>query len=563
MRTYALLAVLALATLFLSGCTSSHGDDGAASQELLNVSYDPTRELWKALNKEFIADYKKQTGVSLDIRQSHAGSSSQARSVVEGLDADVVTLAMPTDTEAIAKAGLIKEGWQERLPNGSLPYSSTIVFVVRKGNPKQVKDWSDLVRDDVTVVTPSAKTSGNGKLSFLAAWGSVVLRGGSESDATQFVRQLYQHVPVLDSGACAATTTFAQKKIGDVHLTWENEAFFEMKEAGGELEIVYPPLSIRAEPRVAVVDANVDRKKTRAAAEAYLEFLYTPKRKKSSPRIITGPSSPRSCTRTRSRSSRSSCSPSSRSPTTGPRPRPGSLPMAACSTRSTAPRSNSHRTAAPFYIPRTRPIMSKTNRHVLPGFSLSLGYTLLYLSLLTMVPLVACFSKAFSLSFDQFWAAVWTPRAVAAYQFSFMAAFVSSIASVVLGFIIAWVLVRYEFPLKRFFDSLIDLPFALPTAVAGLVYSGLYVENGWLGQFLVPLGIHGAYSRFAVVLVLTFLGIPFVVRTLEPVLDSLEADKEEAAHLLGASRGQTFCASFFPRSSRPRSPVSPSRWPAG
>ncbi len=190
--------------------------------------------------------------------------------------------------------------------------------------------------------------------------------------------------------------------------------------------------------------------------------------------------------------------------------------------------------------------MSKTNRHVLPGFSLSLGYTLLYLSLLTMVPLVACFTKAFSLSFDQFWAAVWTPRTIAAYQFSLMVAFVSSIASVVLGFVIAWVLVRYEFPLKRFFDALIDLPFALPTAVAGLVYSGLYVENGWLGQFLVPLGIYGAYSRFAVVLVLTFLGIPFVVRTLEPVLDSLEADKEEAAYLLGANRAQTFWRVIFP-----------------
>jgi sulfate/thiosulfate-binding protein len=277
MKTIALLALVAGGALVLSGCNSSQEEaDAATSQELLNVSYDPTRELWKALNKAFIADYKKQTGVSLDIRQSHAGSSSQARSVVEGLEADVVTLAMPPDTEAIAKAGLIQEGWQERLPNGSLPYSSTIVFVVRKDNPKAIKDWADLVRDDVSVITPSPKTSGNGKLSFLAAWGSVVLRDGSESDATQFVSKLYQHVPVLDSGARAATTTFAQKKIGDVHLTWENEAFFEVKEAGGELEIVYPSISIRAEPRVAVVDANVDRKKTRAAAEAYLKFLYTP-----------------------------------------------------------------------------------------------------------------------------------------------------------------------------------------------------------------------------------------------------------------------------------------------
>ncbi len=262
----------------LGGCNASTaaGDGASGSQELLNVSYDPTRELWKELNKAFIASYKKQSGVQVDILPSHGGSSSQARKVIDGLEADVVTLALWSDTNAISKAGLIKEGWSERLPNGSLPYSSTIVFVVRKGNPKQIKDWQDLTREGVEVITPSAKTSGNGKLSFLSAWGSVVLRGGSDKDATEFVTELYRHVPVLDSGARGATTTFAQKKIGDVHLTWENEAYFEVREAKGELEIVNPPISIRAEPRVAVVDAVVDRKKTRAAAEAYLKFLYTP-----------------------------------------------------------------------------------------------------------------------------------------------------------------------------------------------------------------------------------------------------------------------------------------------
>jgi sulfate transport system permease protein len=190
--------------------------------------------------------------------------------------------------------------------------------------------------------------------------------------------------------------------------------------------------------------------------------------------------------------------------------------------------------------------MSQANRHVLPGFSLSLGYTMLYLGLLAIVPLAACFGKALSLSGGEFWAAVWTPRAVAAYRFTVGVSVASALASIVLGFTIAWVLVRYEFPLKRLFDALVDLPFALPTAVAGLVYSGLYVENGWLGQFLVPLGIRAAYSRLAVVLVLTFLGIPFVVRTLQPVLESLEDDKEEAAYLLGASRLQTFCRVIFP-----------------
>ncbi len=275
---YFLILLLPGTGLFLSGCTTSkaEADRDGASQELLNVSYDPTRELWKSINKQFIPDYKQKTGVNLEIKQSHGGSSSQARSVIDGLEADVVTLAIWSDTNAVAKAGLIREGWEGRLPNDSLPYSSTIVFVVRKGNPRQIKDWPDLLGDEVQVITPSPKTSGNGKLSFLAAWGSVILRGGSEREATDFVTKLYGHVPVLESGARAATTTFAQKNIGDVHLTWENEAYFEVKESGEALEIVYPPISILAEPRVAVVDANVDRRKTRAAAEAYLKFLYTP-----------------------------------------------------------------------------------------------------------------------------------------------------------------------------------------------------------------------------------------------------------------------------------------------
>ena len=277
-RRFHTFAWLAIAASVLAGCSTSksEADRDTNSRELLNVSYDPTRELWKALNKEFVAQYKKDAGVDLDIKQSHGGSASQARSVIDGLEADVVTLAMWSDTNAIAKAGLIKPDWSSRLPNGSLPYSSTIIFVVRKGNPKGIKDWPDLLKEGVEVITPSPKTSGNGKLSFLAAWGSVTVPGGSEEEATAFVKQLYQHVPVLDSGARGATTTFAQKNIGDVHLTWENEAHLEVQEAKGELEIVYPSRSIRAEPRVAVVDANVDRKKSRDAAEAYLKFLYTP-----------------------------------------------------------------------------------------------------------------------------------------------------------------------------------------------------------------------------------------------------------------------------------------------
>jgi sulfate/thiosulfate-binding protein len=245
------------------------------SSRLINVSYDPTRELFQDLNRQFVAKYFKETGKRLTIEQSHGGSSRQARAVIDGVPADVVTLALSSDVDALRRRGLIPEGWAQRLPNNSQPYTSTIVFVVRKGNPKAIKDWPDLVRPGVSVISPNPKTSGNGKLSVLAAWGSVVYRGGTDAEALEYLRQLYQHVPVLDNGARDATNTFTQETIGDVHLTWENEALLEAAEYKGEVEIVYPPVSIRAEPSVAWVDANVARRKTEAYAKAYLEFLYT------------------------------------------------------------------------------------------------------------------------------------------------------------------------------------------------------------------------------------------------------------------------------------------------
>jgi sulfate/thiosulfate-binding protein len=269
---------LAVAALLMPGCTANSatgGGDNRGPLELLNVSYDPTRELWRDINEQFIRQYEKENGQKLSIKQSHGGSTSQARAVIDGLDADVVTLALWSDTDTIRKKGLISENWDQKFPNRSLPYSSTIVFVVRQGNPKGIRDWPDLVKPGVEVITPNPKTSGNGKLSFLAAWGSVLHRGGSENEAQKFVAELYRHTPVLDTGARGATTTFAQKGIGDVHLTWENEAHLEVREAAGELELVYPPASIRAEPHVAVVDSNVDRKGTRQSAEAYLQYLYT------------------------------------------------------------------------------------------------------------------------------------------------------------------------------------------------------------------------------------------------------------------------------------------------
>jgi sulfate transport system substrate-binding protein len=254
----------------LVGCNPSGGP------EILNVSYDPTREVYKELNDRFAEQYHK-AGKTVRVKLSNGGSSSQARKVIDGLEADVVTLALWSDVDAIRQKGLIndgKEGWEDRLPEHSLPYTSTIVFVVRKDNPKHVKDWPDLVREEVQAVTPDPKTSGNGRLSFLAAWGSVLDAGDSEEKAETFVKKLYEHVPVLDEGARGATVTFSQKGIGDVHLTWENEAHLEVQEARGGLEIVYPSASIRAEPYVAVVDSFADRHGTRPVAEAYLKSLY-------------------------------------------------------------------------------------------------------------------------------------------------------------------------------------------------------------------------------------------------------------------------------------------------
>ena len=267
-------ALAAVATTFVLGL-SAHAQD---KQALLNVSYDPTRELYRAVDEAFAKQYQDKTGVHLTIRQSHGGSGKQARSVIDGLDADVVTLALAYDIDAIAARGLLPENWQSRLPRNSSPYTSTIVFLVRKGNPKQIHDWNDLVKDGIEVITPNPKTSGGARWNYLAAWAYALERnGGSADKAKAFVAELFRHVPVLDTGARGSTTTFVERDVGDVLLAWENEAFLAQKELGPDkFDIVVPSLSFLAEPPVAVVDKNVDRKGTRAAAQAYLEFLYTP-----------------------------------------------------------------------------------------------------------------------------------------------------------------------------------------------------------------------------------------------------------------------------------------------
>jgi sulfate transport system substrate-binding protein len=273
MTTKRQILTLSLAAVLASALGSASAQQAIS---LLNVSYDPTRELYAEYNVAFAKHWKAKTGQDVSIKQSHGGSGKQARAVIDGLDADVVTLALAGDIDAVHKnGGWLPADWQKRLPLASSPYTSTIVLVVRQGNPKNIKDWDDLIKPGVSVITPNPKTSGGARWNYLAAWEFAKRKFGSEAKAKEFVQALYKNVPVLDTGARGSSITFAQRGQGDVFLSWENEAYLLEKEFGNKVDFVYPSISILAQPPVAVVDKNVDRKGTRAAAEEYVKFLYT------------------------------------------------------------------------------------------------------------------------------------------------------------------------------------------------------------------------------------------------------------------------------------------------
>ena len=278
LRAFALAAAALPAACGGSSPTDTAPASAPAEVTLLNVSYDPTRELYREFNAAFAKHWAaKSGGQRVVVKQSHGGSGGQARGVIDGLEADVVTLALAYDVDAIAKAGLIQPGWNAKLSDNSAPYTSTIVFLVRKGNPKGIKDWSDLVKPGIQVITPNPKTSGGARWNYLAAWHYAKTQGGGDdAKAREFVAALFKNVPVLDSGARGSTTTFMERGIGDVLLTWENEAYLALAEAKDKVELVAPPTSILAEPSVAVVDGVVDRRGTREVARAYLEYLYSP-----------------------------------------------------------------------------------------------------------------------------------------------------------------------------------------------------------------------------------------------------------------------------------------------
>jgi sulfate/thiosulfate transport system substrate-binding protein len=274
-QTWLNLAAVAAVAIGLSLIVQKNLPHDGKSQ-LVNVSYDPTRELYQTLNPLFVTAYERETGRRLTIIQSHGGSSRQARKVISGEQpADVVTLGLASDIDALRKRGLVAENWADRLPNKSVPYTSTVVFVVRKGNPHSIRDWPDLLASELEIVTPDPRTSGNGKLAALAAWAAITTRGGTEAQAVTYLRALYRHVPVLDEGARGAATRFSVQESGDVHLAWENEALREVAESNGKLEIVYPPVSILAEPCVAWLDSAVEKNGNVSAAKAYLTFLFS------------------------------------------------------------------------------------------------------------------------------------------------------------------------------------------------------------------------------------------------------------------------------------------------
>jgi sulfate transport system substrate-binding protein len=284
-------AAVALTALALVGA-AVHARDIT----LLNVSYDPTRELYVDFNKAFAAHWQKKTGDTVSVKQSHGGSGKQARSVIDGIDADVVTLALAYDIDEIAeRAKLLPADWQKHLPHNSTPYTSTYIFLVRKGNPKGIKDWGDLIKPGVSVITANPKTSGGARWGYLAAYGYALKQpGGNDAKARDYIAKLFANVPVLDSGARGSTVTFAERGIGDVLLAWENEAYLSLKEFGADkFDVVYPPTSILAEPPVAVVDKNVDKKGTRAVAQAYLEYLYTPQGQDIAARNFYRPTDPK------------------------------------------------------------------------------------------------------------------------------------------------------------------------------------------------------------------------------------------------------------------------------
>ncbi len=466
-----------------------------------------------------------------------------------------MTLALAYDIDAIVEQGrgLLAADWQKRLPQNSAPYTSTIVLVVRKGNPKGIKDWDDLVRADVKSITPNPKTSGGARWNYLAAWGYALKKnGGDQAKAQEFVAALFKNVPVLDSGARGSTTTFVQRGQGDVLIAWENEAFLAIDELGKDkLEIVVPSLSILAEPPVAVVDKVVDKRGTRKVAEAYLNFLYSQEGQRIAAKHYYRPRDASALEGMATVSRKWRSSPSMKCLAAGRRPRRLISTTAASSIRSTGPVAK--RVAA-----RTTAWVKPS---VIPGFGMTLGFTAFYLSLIVLIPLVALFLRPLGMGWEHFWDTVTDPRVLAAYRLSFGGALLAAAVNLVFGLIVAWILVRYTFPGRRIVDAMVDLPFALPTAVAGIALTSLYADNGWLGSLLEPLGIKVAFTPLGVIVAMIFIGLPLSCAPCSPSSRIWKQNRKKRRQRSAPRPRKPFAASSCPALHPPSSPASrsPSR----
>ncbi len=475
----------------------------AANVTLLNVSYDPTRELYKDINNAFAAQWKQKTGDTVTINMSHNGSGRAVprhhrRSRCRCGDARAPPMIL---TRSHRRQSCSRPTGRSACRRARRHTRRPIVFLVRKGNPWKIKDWPDLVKPGVHVVTPNPKTSGGARWSYLAAWAyAEKAAGGSKEKAKAFVAELYsKHVPVLDTGARGATTTFAQRGIGDVLLSWENEAHLALQEAGGDkYQIVYPSNSILAEPPVAVIDKNVDRHKTRAVAEAYLQFLYTPQAQEIEAKDFYRPRDQSILNAHRAQFPNIPLYTIDEVFGGWTKAQQLILPTAVYSTRFTSPGSN---TVVALALPRVR------NRSALPGFGLSMGFTLFYLSAIVLIPLAALVIRPWELGFADFWKEITAPRVLAALKLSFGASAIAAAVQQRLRSHRCMVLVRYRFPGKKVVDALVDLPFALPTAVAGIALSALYAGNGWIGGPMERAGLKIAYTPRGVVVALIFIGL--------------------------------------------------------
>ncbi len=538
-RTRALGLLLALVALAAAGCggSSSDSDSGGGGESAGNltlVAYSTPEEAYKELIPAF---NKTPEGKGVSFDQSYAASGEQSRAVEGGLPADVVEFSLEPDITRLVDAGLVDKSWNQNEYKGMVT-DSVVAFIVRKGNPKNIKTWDDLVTGEVEVLEPNPFTSGSAKWNIMAAYGAQLEQGKTPEQAKEYLAKLFENVPVLDKSAREALQTFSSGK-GDVLLGYENEAILAQQK-GEEVDYVIPDETLLIENPIAVVNESKDPE----LAQKFIDFLYTPEAQeifasKGYRPVVKGTCrAPTSSPRRPSCSRSASSAAGARSTTSSSTRRAASWPTSS-SPRGRALPPTSSATAAPAPAPPAAPVSRGPRASLIPGDVLGRGIAVAYLSIIALIPLAAVLFKSFDGGWDTFWNSISSPQAVAALRLTLIASVIVVLVNALFGTLIAWVLVRDEFPGKGIVNSLIDLPFALPTIVAGLTLLAFYGPDS-------PVGIDIAFSRVAVVVALLFVTLPFVVRAVQPVLLELDREMEQAAESLGASRRTVFLRIILP-----------------